>query len=366
MNFTVNRKQLSEAVSSILKAVSTKTTIPALEGLLLTTDEDKLYITAYDLELGMKTFLDADIKEDGKTVISARLFSEIVRRTTAENVTVNIDDKNIASIVCGESDFSIVCIDPEEFPELPSVNSDESIKIGGEILKSMIRQTIFAASDSDIKPVNKGSLFNFENGICELVSVDGYRLALRKEHINIDVNTSFIVPSKTLGEVLKLAGEGEVEIIPGRRHIMFKLENYIVVSSIIEGEFLDYKAALPKESTTTVKVKTKDFIDSTERVSLLISDKLKSPVRCKFSENEILLSSVTSIGRAKDKVSCEVEGEFLEMGFNNRFILDALRFTECDMVKFSISGAERPLVISPLEGDSFTFLVLPMRLKTEV
>lgn len=365
MKYTVNKKELTDAVSNLLRAVSSKSTTPALEGILMSASEMSVELTAFDTELGIKTTVPASVGEQGKTVLSAKLFSEIVRKAPDEIITISTDEKNIATIVSGNSNFTIVGINPQEFPELPQVGTEQSFVVQGEVIKGMIRQTIFAVAESDAKPIHQGSLFSLEDGVMEVVSVDGYRLAIRRENIDVNVNTSFVVPGKTLTEVLKLSGEGDVQIIPDRRHIMFKIGNYTIISSIIEGEFLDYKSAVPKQSTTIVTVKTRELIESTERVSLLITDRLKSPIKCSFAQDEIKLSSSTAMGRATDEIKCESQGPDIEMGFNNRYLLDALKYTECDEVTISLMGSLNPMIIKPTQGDSFLFLVLPVRLKSE-
>ncbi len=365
MNFRINKKQLSDCVNNILRAVSSKTSFPALEGILIKARDGEIELTSYDLELGMKTTSEAVVMKEGRIVLSAKLFSDIVRKAPDDLICINVDDKYITTIESGESIFNLVGINPDEFPELPSVESDENIKISGEILKGMIRQTIFAVAETDMKPINQGSLFNFYDGIFDLVSVDGFRLAQRREEISSNINTSFVVPGKTLTEVLKLCTDNDIEIIPSRRHIIFKIENYTIISSVLEGEFIDYKNAIPKVSNTTITVKTREFIDSIERVSLLISDRLKSPVRCYFENSSITLSCTTTIGRAKDKLLCEMQGNKLEMGFNSKYLLDALKNTECDEINLQITGNINPLLITPLIGDSFRFLVLPVRIQAE-
>ena len=204
------------------------------------------------------------------------------------------------------------------------------------------------------------------------MSVDGYRLAMRTEMINLKFEEEdeirFVVPGKTLSEVIKLLPDQDenVEILVGRRHIIFKIEKYSVISRLLEGEFLDYKAAIPAQFTTEVTVNTRNLINSVERVSLLITDRLKSPVRCIFSEDgEIKISCVTSIGKANDELSAQITGPEVEIGFNNRYLLDALRNTDTDEVKVQLTGPVSPMKIVPTQGDSFLFLVLPVRLKQE-
>lgn len=367
MKFTVNKSDITEAVSNIQRAVSTKTSIPALEGILLSATETGLELCAYDLELGITTVIPAFVMEPGKAVLSAKLFSDIVRRTPAETVTVSVDEKNMATLESGYSRFSIIGIPAEEFPELPKLSDSTQISLPGALLKSMIRQTLFAIAESDAKPIHQGSLFSLENGILDVVSVDGYRLAVRREPVDFSEDLSFVVPGKTLSELLKLIKDSEdpVEISAGRRHILFKIDNYTVISSLLEGEFLNYKAAIPPESQTEVVLKTREAIDSVERVSLLITDRLKSPIRCLFDNNEVKLNCTTSMGRASDQLDVEMTGQSVEIGFNNRYLLEALRNTECDEVKVQLGGPLSPMKVVPKEGDSFLFLVLPVRLKSE-
>ena len=367
MKFTVNKKDIAEAVSNIQRAVSTKTSIPALEGILLTAQDTTLELCAYDMELGITTVIPAQVSEPGKSVLSAKIFSDIVRRSPAETLTIAVDEKNMATLESGYSRFTIIGIPAAEFPELPRLSDATQITLPANLLKSMIRQTLFAIAESDAKPIHQGSLFNIEKGMLDVVSVDGYRLAVRREAIDFPEDLSFVVPGKTLGELLKLIKDSEdpVEISAGRRHILFKIDNYTVISSLLEGEFLNYKAAIPPESQTEVVLKTREAIDSVERVSLLITDRLKSPIRCLFDNNEVKLNCTTSMGRASDQLDVEMTGQSVEIGFNNRYLLEALRNTECDEVKVQLGGPLSPMKVVPKEGNSFLFLVLPVRLKSE-
>ena len=368
MKFTVEKRLLNEAVTNLQRAVSSKTSIPALEGILIRSEENRLILTAYDLEIGMQTELPAIISAPGVIILTAKLFAEIVRRSPDEDITIDVDDRNTATITSGVSCFTIIGMDSAEFPELPKITDADTIKMPQELLKSMIRQTLFAVADSTAKPIHQGSLFKIENGNLDVVSVDGYRLALRREAINYANNTEFVVPGKTLSEVLKLLkdSEGEVEICPSRRHILFRIDNYTVISALLEGEFLDYKSALPKDKKTEVTVSTRTMIESVERVSLLITDRLKSPVRCVIGEDTVKLFCTTTMGRATDQISAEISGDQLEIGFNNKYLLDALRAAETDEVRLQLGGPISPMLVLPKEGDAFSFLVLPVRLRSEM
>ncbi len=367
MKCTLVQKELADAVLNIQRAVSAKSTTPALEGILLDASSGKLTLSAYDMELGMTTELNASIEEEGRIVLSARLFGDIVRRLPTDTLEISVDEKNIAILHSGASEFTIIGIPAEEFPEFPSVSDGARMTISQPLLKSMIRQTLFAVADTDNKPVHTGSLFELSGGQLRVVSVDGYRLAMRTEPVISQEELRFVVPGKTLSELLKLLkdDEEEMEFFVGRRHIIFRIGNYTVISSLLEGEFLDYRAAIPASGATEVTVQTRAFISSVERVSLLITDRLKSPIRTIIEENEIKLFCSTPIGRANDQLPCEMTGDRVEIGFNNRYLLDALRNADGDEVKLSLNGALSPMKVLPREGDSFLFLVLPVRMKSE-
>ncbi|MCI9274382.1 MAG: DNA polymerase III subunit beta [Clostridiales bacterium] len=366
MKITCNQQQLVEAVSNVQRAVSSKTSLAALEGLLLRAEDGRLELCGYDLELGITTTIPASVEQEGSVILNAKLFGDIVRRVPGETLTFSVDDKLITNIQSGVSEFSIVGIAAEEYPELPSISGASQIPLDSSVLKSMIRQTLFAVADNDSKPIHTGTLFEMEEESLRLVSVDGYRLAMRTEHITGGEELHFVVPGKTLGEVLKLLPESSdsVSLSVGRRHIIFEIGSYRVISRLLDGEFLDYKAAIPQTSATEVRAQTRSFIDSVERVSLLITDRLKSPVRCIFEDGQVKISCATSIGKANDEFTAPMEGENVEIGFNNRYLLDALRNADSDEVKVQLGGALSPMKVLPREGDSFLFLVLPVRLKS--
>ena len=248
------------------------------------------------------------------------------------------------------------------------MQEEQSISLPQHLLKSMIDQTLFAISTNDSKPVHTGSLFQLEAGELRVVSVDGFRLALRREKVSAEGTAQFIIPGKTLSEMNKLLSDDEEEqtrLYLSRKHVVVQIGQYKVISRLLEGEFLDYKAAIPEGSKTTVTVEVRPLIDSIERTSLLISDRLKSPLRIHFGEGQIKMSCSTAIGKAYDQLECRMEGDEVEIGFNNRYMLEALRATGCDQVNLLISGPLAPMKVVPLEGDSFLFLILPVRLKSE-
>lgn len=367
MKFSVNKQDITEAVNNLQRSVSTKSSIPALEGILIQTEDQTLRMSAYNMEIGLSTVIPALIGESGKTVLSAKLFGDIVRRMPADTLDFSIDEKNIATIRSGMSEFTIIGIPAEDFPEFPSFENDSVIKLPANMLKSMIGQTLFAVSESDTKPIHQGSLFNIVNGTLDVVSVDGYRLAVRTEKIDFPDDTYFVIPGKTLSELLKiLPDDTNVTLYVGLRNIRIETDGYTLFSSLFEGEFLDYHAAIPDSSTTNLVVNTREFINSVERVSLLITEKLKSPVRCICDDGEIRISCATAIGKASDAIPAQIDGAPVEIGFNSKYLLDALRNADCDEVLVQLGGPLSPMKVLPREGNSFLFLVLPVRIRTDV
>ncbi len=367
MKIKCNCQLLTEAVTNVQRAVSPKSNVPALEGILFKTKDGSLTLCGYDLEIGIVTTVSAEVIEDGAVVLSAKLISDIVRRLPGETVIISTNEKLITTITSGTADYKIIGISPDDYPEIPSVTGDSSILIQGGILRSMIGQTLYAVAENDIKPVQKGSLFEIGGGIIKIISVDGYRLAMRNERLKTDSEKSLIIPGKSLSEVIKLIkdDEKEIEIITGDRHIIFKIGSYSIISRLIEGEFMNYKAAVPDSFKTEIKVNTRKFISSLDRMSLLLSERIKSPVRCNIENGVVKLSCSTVLGQAYDEFETDMSGNSVEIGFNVRYMLDAMRNAETDEVKIQFNGPLSPIKILPSEGDSFLFLVLPVRLKNE-
>lgn len=368
MKFSCEKNKLVESLSNVQKAVAQKSTIPALEGVLIKTENMQISLCGYNTELGITTTIPAQITADGMIVVNAHLFTEIIRKLPDDLVELELTENYVVRITSGKSYFELMGIDAKEFPTLPEVDASSSLEISSAVLKSMIRQTIFSVAETDSKPIHTGTLFEIKDKSITLVSVDGYRMAMRTEPIKENLDLRFVVPGKTLREVLRLLPDDdeEINISAGMRHIVFKIGDYVIVSRLLEGEFLDYKSTIPQNIQNTVSVNTQDFIDSIERVSLLITDRLKSPVRCIFGKNKINLSCVTTIGKADDEISSssDIKNDF-EIAFNNKYMTDALKNTDCDEVQIELSGALSPIKVLPKEGNSFLFLVLPVRIKAQ-
>ena len=367
MKFTCERTKLVEALSNVQRAVSTKSNLAALEGIFICAETtNTLKLCGYNTELSIKTIMPAEVSVGGEIVLSAKLFTDIIRRLPSDSVTIEIKENLVASIKSGMSEFSITGINAEEFPEIPEIENPDTIELFCKEAKSMIKQTLFAVADTDTKPVHTGTLFDIKNNEITLVSVDGYRMAIRKEKIKEDLDIRFVVPGKTLGEVLKLLPEEDdkkLSIFAGQRHIMFDTGDYCIISRLLDGEFLDYEVSIPDSFKTRLCVSTRAMLESVERVSLLISERFKSPVKSSISAGFARLSCSTAIGKAYDEFPISIKGEDIEVGFNSKYMIDALKNTDTDEVVIELNGPLSPIKILPKEGNSFLFLVLPVRLR---
>ena len=280
MKFSCEKALLQSAISTASRAVSPKSSIPALEGILLEAGQE-LRLTGYNLDTGIRTIVPADISETGTLVLAARLFGEIIRKLPDDIVTFQTDNYMV-HITCGPSEFNILGTDPEEFPELPTVEYQNSLTLSQSKLKAMISQTIFAVSDNESRPVHTGSLFEADENGLTVVSVDGFRLALRHEAIDKKDGApefSFVVPGSALSEVEKICTDCDepVSVTQGARHIMFKAGSTMLVTRRLEGEFLAYRQAIPRSNDICLEGDTRTLLSSIERVSLIITEKLSAP-----------------------------------------------------------------------------------------
>ncbi len=371
MKFSCTRSELQTAVSIAAKAASAKSPIPALEGILIETTLSGIKLTGYDLKKGIYTSIDAEVAEQGSVVLGARIFSEIVRSLPEGTVTVRTENNNVF-ITCENSDFSIIGTDAADYPELPAIDAQAGVKIPQKLMGDIIRQTIFAVSDSEARPVYTGELFEIEDGLLTVVAVDGYRLALRSEPVEDmeEEKHSFIVPGSALSDLEKLcaATDDPVEIHLGSKHIGFTIGNTVLISRRLEGDFLNYKKTIPSNFRVNVKTDRYFLQRTVERVSLIIDDKIKNPIRCIFGENEIRVVCATGLGKAEDVCIVEGSGDNLEIGFNNRYLLDALKAAPAEEISVCLNTGASPCVITPADPDAehpFTYMILPVRLKAE-
>ncbi len=366
MKFSCEKETLLNLISIASRAVTGKSSMPLLEGLLLTADSGALTVTGYDLSMGIRTTAQVDVVEPGRIVLNSRLFLEIVRKLPQDVIYLETDDKLMTTIKCSRSVFNLMANEADEYPALADVSSDTGLSLPQPILKSMIAQTIFSVSDNESKPIHTGCLFEIEGNRLNVVAVDGYRLSVRRETVEgISGDMKFVVPGTSLREIERILGDDDeiVEIFPDKKNILFRIGGTTLITRLIDGEFLNYRAAIPNEFEHIVTADRQELIECIERVSLIVSEKLKNPVRFHFDGSYVQMSCVTAIGKSYDECPFNGSIENLEIGFNNRYILDALRAAGDEQVKLQLKGALNPMIISPLEGDKYTYLVLPVRLK---
>ncbi len=370
MKIVCNSTELSKNCMNVQRTVSNKSTIPSLEGILINASANSVTLTGYDLEVGSVSTMDAEVIGEGKIVLNAKNLCDILRMVPEDTVSIECDDRNITKIKSGETEYSLISISADDYPELPVVSKYSSITLELGTLKDMIKKTIFSVSTSERNPVHTGVKFEINDNKIILIAVDGARLAIRREDVAFSYdneeqskNLEFVVPAKTLNEVIKLAGDDDTQIVIyiGDRHIVFKYKEYEIISRLLEGKFIDYKAAIPMTHSTSIKVSTRRLIECIERTSLIITDK-SSPVRCIVENSTMKFSSVTAIGTANDKLVAEIEGKNVEIGFNNRFVLDALKACDAEEIKIEMGSSNQPIIITPLEGDNFFYLILPVRI----
>lgn len=367
MKFSCEKTLLQNAISITSRAVAQKSSIPALEGLLLRTGQS-LTVSGYNMNTGIRTRVSASIAEEGEIVLNARLFGDIIRRMPDDVVTLSADQKQMVHLSCGDADFDISGLSAADYPDLPEVEDEYSISIQRRILRSMIEETSFAVSTNESRPVHTGALFEMNEKGLTMVAVDGFRLAVRREPLEkISGGAfSFVAPGAALNEVKSICGDVEetASVTLGKRHILFEMGDTELICRRLEGEFLDYKNAIPRTNPIAITAETKSFIESIDRVSVVISDKLKSPVRCIFDHDKVFLSAKTGNGEAKDVCRITGDGGGLEIGFNNRYLMEALRYAPADMVRIELNTGVSPAIIAPVdEKENFLYMVLPVRLK---
>ncbi len=365
MKIIVNKEDMKSAVTKVIGAVSQKSAIAAIEGILLKSFGDTLFLAGYDLEMGITATIPAKVLREGDVIFPAKLLLEMLIKMDGEEVTFDLDSKYLCTIESGKAQFMIMGIAADEFPDLPSLSIDNYFTLSQGELRDMINQTFFAIAMTEQRPVHTGSKFDIKNGFFNLVSVDGFRLAHCKRKIDEDTERSFVVPRKTLSELMKIISddyEQTISVNLSKKHIIFEIDNYTVISRLLEGDFLDYERAVPKTSTTTVRIQRRIFIECFERVSIVTEEKLINPVRLLFSDNSVQIECATAVGRIKEKLPAAIEGPDIEIGFNNRYLLEALKNCKNDEVYICLNKPENPVKIIPPEGDDYEFLVLPMRL----
>lgn len=370
MNILCGRNKLIEGINIVSKAVSSKTMLPILECILLQADGGEFKMTASDLELGIETSaIEADIISPGTIAVEARVFSDIIRSLPEGTVDINVEENMITTIRCGKSEFQIIGRNGDDFPVLPQVDKNDGVSISGLQLKNMIRQTIFSVSLDETKTAMTGELVEIKDGFIKLVSVDGFRISVRTAEIaeNMkDKDIKAIIPGKTLSELSRIipsdAGQ-VVSIFFTNKHVLFEMENCVVVSRVIESEFINYENVFTVEYTTKVYINKDAFLDAIERATLISKDVKKNPVKVSINDGEIVITSSTEIGASREEISAELDGAGMDIAFNPKYLIDVLKVIDDPVCALQLTTPLSPCIIRSDDNDTYKYLVLPLRIK---
>ena len=367
MRFTCEKNMLVQALNIASRAVASKSSLSVIEGILCRANET-LSFTGYNMETGITYNVDADISDVGQCILPAKLFGDIIRRLPEGPVTVVVDESYKVSIRAGFASFTISAESADDYPELPDVGAGRSVSIPQNKLKELISGTIFAVSENQGRPIHTGVKFEVEEDSISAIAVDGFRLARRTWHPENGTGRklSFVVPAAGLKEVEKILSdcEDEASFSLGPKHILFQIGSATLVCRLLEGEFLDWRRVVPTNCPIKLCAHVSDLASSIERVGLIVSEKYKSPVRCVFSNQVLLLKTNTTIGAAEDRCVIAGDGGELEIGFNVRYLADALRVIPSEEVTLELTNGLSPIVLTPAEDKyDFAYMVLPVRIK---
>ena len=367
MRFTCEKSMLLQGLNIAGRTVAQKSSLSVIEGILCKAGAG-LTLTGYNMETAITYGIDADVADPGQCILPAKLFGDIIRRLPEGPVTVVVDDAFKVSIRAGYASFTISAESADDYPELPDVNEGKPIRIPQNKLKELIGGTIFAVSENQGRPIHTGVKFEVTDDSITTIAVDGFRLARRTFHPEEGTGRqlSFVVPAAGLKEVEKILVDTEdnAAFTLGTKHILFQLGNATLVCRLLEGEFLDWRRVVPTNCPIKLVANVSDLASSVERVGLIVSEKYKSPVRCVFSHNELLMRTSTTIGAAEDKCSIAGDGKELEIGFNVRYLADALKVIPSEEVTLELTNGLSPIVLTPVDNKyDFAYMVLPVRIK---
>jgi len=372
MKFVCYKDKIIKALNSVVKGVASKTTMPILEGILIQTNNNEIKLTTYDLELGIEYNTECTVLEQGSIVVNAMMFTEIIRKLPDSEINICINENNLLTIECEGALYKLATMNPDEFPELPKIEVENSITLEQSALKNMIRKTIFAVSTEENRPIFTGSLFEIKNNKLNVVAIDGFRLALRTINIPVPVNDfKAVIPAKTLNEVNKILADSfdMVKIGVSKNQAIFEMENCKIVTRLLDGEFLNYEAVIPKNWQTRIRVERENLLNSFERISLISSSSIekekKYPVKVTIDIGKLTILCTNQTGDAKEEVYIATEGQNLEVGFNPKYFLDSLKAIDEEEIFVEFGTNVSPCLIKSVDNNDYVYMILPIRLKGE-
>ena len=367
MRFTCEKSSLVQGLNIAGRTVAQKSSLSVIEGILCQAGNN-LNLTGYNMETAITYTVEAEISDPGQCILPAKLFGDIIRRLPEGPVTVVVDDNFKVSIRAGYASFTISAESAEDYPELPDVNTGKAIKIPQKELKELIGSTIFAVSENQGRPIHTGVKFEVTEDTISAIAVDGFRLARRTYHTAEPTGRtlSFVVPAQGLKEVEKILTDSDenAAFTLGTKHILYQIGNATLVCRLLEGEFLDWRKVVPTNCPVKLVAHVSDLASSVERVGLIVSEKYKSPVRCTFSNQVLNMRTATTIGAAEDRCAIAGDGKELEIGFNVRYLADALKVVPSEEVTLELTNGLSPIVLTPVDDKTdFAYMILPVRIK---
>ncbi len=365
MKLFCSQSDLANALNIVQKAISSKTTLPILTGVLLEAKNGSLKLTGNDLSIGIEKSIKAEILEEGSTVISSRIFGDFIRKLPNDKVSLMLSEKSL-SIECMKSHIDLLTYDAIEYPELPTIDESNSYKISKSMIKNMIRQTIFATSQDETRPILTGSYIEIENRNISMVAIDGFRVAISKSSINSDLQSKIVVPAKTLSEINKIIASSdeneEIDVFISEKNILFKIDDIRIVSRLLEGEYVKYSQMLPSDFKTRVEINASDLLHSIERVSLLSREGKNNSIKLSIKDDHLAISSIVEIGKANEEISLDLEGNHIDIGFNPKYLIDVLKVIDSETIYMEFLANISPCIIRPSDNENYTYLVLPVRI----
>ena len=371
MRMICDKDKILKAINSVTKAVASKTTMPILEGILIQTNDNNVKLTTYDLEIGIEYIIEANVEEQGATVVNAIMFSEIIRKLPDTEIKIYINENNLLVIECEGSLYKLATMNPNEFPELPQINIENSIELEQNTLKEMIRKTLFAVSNEENRPIFTGCLFEVTDNKLNLVAVDGFRLAWKSKYLQDRTNNfSAVIPGRTLNEINKILLDSfdPIKIGIAKNQALFEMENCKIVTRLLDGEFLNYSSVIPEMWETRIRVNKNNIQNCFERISLISSSSIekekKYPVKVSIEIGKVIISCTNQTGDAKEEMYVSTEGKNLEAGFNPKYFLDAFRAIDDEEVFIDFGTSVSPCIIRPVDsaGD-YIYMIVPIRMK---
>ena len=364
MIFKCNKTKLQEAISIAQKAITGKSTMSILEGLYIEAINDIVTFIASDKDVSIETKLTAEVKESGKVVLDAKIFGEIIRKLPNSDVTIETLDNNLIQITCEKSNFNLIHMNANEFPSFPQIDENMIFSISQSLLKNMIKGTSFAIAQDEARPILQGILLEIKNKQLNLVALDGYRLAIRSEFIDSINNISTVIPGKTLNEVAKILDDNEnlLNITCTNNHILFNLGNTKVISRLLEGEFIKYNSLLPQEHKVAIEVKKQNLQNGIERASLMVKEGNSNLIKLAIQTENIVITSNSQMGKVREEVEIDLQGEELEIAFNSKYLLDVLKNMDDSEIIMELTSSISPCIIKNKSNNNCQYLVLPVRL----